>query len=158
MAEVTRGQRRVHRAGTGGFRVYKPGQGARVRWVSAAGAGIIVLGLAAFLQEQLTRVQNQWVEYLVPVGLLVLLGYGIFRLVGQSTSVVNFMIATEGEMKKVSWSSRREVLGATKVVIVTVLALGIILFVVDVVFMLFFERIEVLRIGLIARLFRAGAE
>jgi preprotein translocase SecE subunit len=136
--------------------IYKPGQGAYVRWCSAAGAAIIALGSANFLHEQLTRVQNEWIKFLIPVGLLALIGYGIFRLLGQSRSVVDFMIATEGEMRKVNWSSRREVLGATKVVIAAVIALGIILFVVNVCFIFLFESIGVLRIGMLARIFGTG--
>ena len=145
------------RPGGSALRVYKPGQGAYVRWSSAAGAGIVVLGFANFLHEQLAWF-SEWVRYLIPVALLVLLGYGLFWLLGQSRSVADFMIATEGEMKKVNWSTRREVLGATKVVIVTVIALGAILFLVDIFFMFFFEGIGVLRIGMIARLFGGEAE
>jgi preprotein translocase SecE subunit len=145
-------------SGSSALHVYKPGQGAYLRWGTAAGAGIAVVGLAAFLREQLTRVQNEWVQTLIPAGVMVLLGYLAFRLLGQSRSVVDFMIATEGEMKKVNWSTRREVLGATKVVIATVIALGVILFVVDLFFMFFFETIDVLRIGMTDRLFGGGVE
>ena len=142
--------------GPSAFRIYKPGQGAYVRWGSAAAAGIVVVGFVAFLREQLTRFQNEWIEYLVPAGVLVILAYLIFWALGQVQSVADFMIATEGEMKKVNWSTRREVLGATKVVIVTVIALGVLLFVVDALFMIFFERIGVLRIGMLSQLFRGG--
>jgi preprotein translocase SecE subunit len=136
--------------------IYKPGQGAYVRWCSAAAFAIIALGSANFLYEQLALVQNDWVRFLIPVGLIVVLGYGIFRFLGQSRSVVDFMIATEGEMKKVNWSTRREVLGATRVVIATVIALGVILFAVNVCFIFLFESIGVLRIGMLARLFGGG--
>ena len=146
------------RASGSALHIYKPGQGAYVRWGTAAAAAAVVLGLAHFLREQLTRMDNQWVQYLVPVALLVVLAYGVFRMLGQSRSVVDFMIATEGEMKKVNWSTRREVLGATRVVIATVIALGVILFVVDLFFMFFFEAIGVLRIGMIAGLFGVEAE
>ena len=125
---------------------------------TAAAGGIVLLGFAAFLQEHLARFQNVWVEYLIPVALLVVLGYGVFRLLGQSRSTVDFMIATEGEMKKVNWSTRREVLGATKVVIATVIALGTILFIVNIIFMFIFESIGVLRVDMISKIFRVGAE
>jgi preprotein translocase SecE subunit len=83
----------------------------------------------------------------------VVLFYVIYRLVGRGETVVNFMIATEGEMKKVSWSNRREVIGATKVVIVTTLALAAILFMVDIAFMMAFSAIDVLQIDLLGNLF-----
>jgi len=47
-------------------------------------------------------------------------------------------------MKKVSWSSRKEVVGSTKVVIVTTLIVAMILYGVDIMFRLFFIRLGVL--------------
>ena len=63
------------------------------------------------------------------------------------------MIATEGEMKKVNWSTRREILGSTKVVIVSVIILSMILFLVDVAFMGFFILIGVLKSNILKRIF-----
>lgn len=140
------------------LRLYKSNQGTYVRWGTAAAAGIISLGFAYFVSEQLTMVRNQYVVTLVPVGVLVMMALIIFRLVGQNRTVVDFLVATEGEMKKVNWSTRREVLGATRVVIVTVFAIGLLLFVVDLIFIAFFESIGVLRIGLLAQLFGGGGE
>jgi preprotein translocase subunit SecE len=59
----------------------------------------------------------------------------------------DFMIATEGEMKKVSWSSRREVIGSTKVVIVITILLAALLFLVDLLFQHLFRAIGVLKVG-----------
>ncbi|MBI1827694.1 MAG: preprotein translocase subunit SecE [Planctomycetes bacterium] len=56
------------------------------------------------------------------------------------------MIATEGEMKKVNWSSRREVVGSTKVVILFSMAMALYLFVVDIVFQTLFQAIGVLKL------------
>ena len=145
-------------SGGSAMHLYKPGQGAYVRWGSAAAAGIVVVGFADFIYDELSLVNNEWIQFLIPVAFLLVLAYWAFRLLGQNRSVVDFMIATEGEMKKVNWSTRREVLGATKVVIATVIALGAILFLVDMFFMFFFEAIGVLRIGMLARLFGAEAE
>ncbi|MCH9001912.1 MAG: preprotein translocase subunit SecE [Planctomycetes bacterium] len=55
------------------------------------------------------------------------------------------MIATEGEMKKVSWSSKEEVIGSTKVVIMFTFMLALFLFVVDMVFQQAFRLIGVLK-------------
>ena len=142
--------------GSSAFTIYKPGQGQYTRWCTAIASGVILVGFAAFLREQLTRFQNEWIEYLLPAAALAILMYLLFRLLGKNRTVVDFMIATEGEMKKVNWSTRREVLGATRVVIVTMLSLAIILFVVDMFFMFFFESIGVLRIGMLGRLFGGG--
>jgi preprotein translocase subunit SecE len=58
---------------------------------------------------------------------------------------VDFLIATESEMKKVTWSSRKEVWGATKVVIGMVIFLAVGLFCVDFAFTWFFWKIGVLK-------------
>ncbi len=55
------------------------------------------------------------------------------------------MIATEGEMKKVSWSSKREIIGSTKVVILFTLLMAVFLFVVDLVFQSVFSGIGILK-------------
>ena len=57
----------------------------------------------------------------------------------------DFMIATEGEMKKVNWSTRREIIGSTKVVILFTVLLALLLFVVDLSFQALFSWIGVLK-------------
>jgi preprotein translocase SecE subunit len=57
---------------------------------------------------------------------------------------VEFLIATEGEMKKVNWSSRREVLGSTWVVIAISVLIAAILLVADIAFSSFFRAIDLL--------------
>jgi len=49
------------------------------------------------------------------------------------------MIAAEGEMKKVSWSSRREIAVSTFIVIVVVILVAILLGVTDLSFRMFFD-------------------
>jgi preprotein translocase subunit SecE len=55
------------------------------------------------------------------------------------------MIATEGEMKKVSWSTKNEIIGSTKVVIMFTVLLALVLFVVDLAFQTMFSSIGVLK-------------
>jgi preprotein translocase subunit SecE len=142
------------------LRVIKPGQGIHVRWGTAMGAGLLALAGAHFIWLQLPAFDfgayQFYVRTLVPVVLLLAVAYLIFWAVGRSPKTVDFFIATEGEMKKVNWSTRKEVWGATRVVIVTVMALAIILCVVDVVFMLFFTQIGVLRFDIIHRFLGGG--
>lgn len=140
------------------FKVFKPGQGIHVRWGTAFGAGVMALAGAAFLYEQLRLVGNLWVQNLVPAIVVVALGYVIFLLVGKRRTPVDFMIATEGEMKKVNWSSRKEVLGATKVVIFLILALATMFFIVDNFFILLFSGIGVLKIPIWENMFGVSVE
>jgi preprotein translocase SecE subunit len=49
-------------------------------------------------------------------------------------------------MKKVSWSSRKEIISSTIVVIVTVIVMAVLLMVIDVAFSFLFYRIGVLKV------------
>ncbi|MCB9836008.1 MAG: preprotein translocase subunit SecE [Phycisphaera sp.] len=57
---------------------------------------------------------------------------------------VNFLIATDGEMKKVNWSTRKEVQGSTMVVVIASFLLAMLIFVIDYGFGAFFKLIGVL--------------
>jgi preprotein translocase SecE subunit len=142
------------------FRVMKQGQGIHVRWGTAIGAGALAIALANFVFDQMQRFafaeDNYFVRAGIPVVVLVAAVWFIFWLVGRNPTVVDFMIATEGEMKKVNWSTRKEVWGATKVVIVTVLSLAIMLFLVDMVFIFFFAGVGVLKFDVLRQLFGQG--
>ena len=146
--------------GAAPFRILKAGQGLRVRWGTAIGAGVPAVALADFVWNRLALFdfieRNFTLRTAIPVIVLAAAAYLIFWLVGRQPKVVDFLIATEGEMKKVNWSTRKEVWGATKVVIVTVLALAFILAVVDIVFIAFFSSIGVLKFDLMRQLFGSG--
>ena len=58
--------------------------------------------------------------------LFVILAFLSFWLVNQR-SFADFLIAAEGEMKKVSWSSRQEIAVSTFIVIVVVIVMAILL-------------------------------
>ncbi len=143
--------------GASPFRIIKPGQGLHVRWGTALGAGALALAFANFVWDR-ARVfavidNSDAVHTLIPVVVLVAAAYLIFWIVGRSPRAVDFMIATEGEMKKVNWSTRREVWGATRVVIVTLFALAMILAIVDAVFIVFFSKIGVLKFNVLESFF-----
>jgi len=79
------------------------------------------------------------------VVLVVLLGaIVILYFVAIKKPAVDFLIATDGEMKKVNWSTRKDVLNSTWVVIGASALLGLYLLGFDTVFALFFEAIGVL--------------
>lgn len=74
----------------------------------------------------------------VPAVVVIAMGLLMFWLVNRARTA-DFLIATESEMKKVSWSSRKEIVGSTKVVIVFTIIMAAILFTVDVMFAWLFE-------------------
>ncbi len=133
------------------FELYKRSQGSYTRGGTALGAGILILAGADFMYEQLGVYRNEeaawtlWLQAGVPLLLVVVMGLLTFWVVGVNRKACDFMIATEGEMKKVNWSTRREIIGSTKVVIMFTAMMAVILFVVDIVFMTFFAWIGVLR-------------
>jgi preprotein translocase SecE subunit len=51
------------------------------------------------------------------------------------------MILAEGEMKKVSWSSRKEIAVSTFIVIVVVVIMAVLLGITDLSFKLFFSEV-----------------
>ncbi|MHC4193214.1 MAG: preprotein translocase subunit SecE [Planctomycetota bacterium] len=121
------------------FDIYKRGQGKYTRLCTAFGVAIIVgLGCWALYKRLEATDLGLWTVTMVPAGLFVVLGLLIFSLVNRP-SIADFMIAAEGEMKKVSWSSRREIAVSTFIVIVVVIVMAVILGVADMGFRLFFE-------------------
>ena len=139
------------RKGRSFFEVYKRGQGPYTRGGTALGAGILIAAGGHFVYEQLEVFRDEgsawtlWMQAGITLAFLVGLGLLTYWVAGVNRKACDFMIATEGEMKKVSWSTRREIIGSTKVVILFTILLAVILFAVDIVFMTFFAWIGVLR-------------
>jgi preprotein translocase subunit SecE len=127
------------------FDIYKRGQGKYTRLCSAF-AGAIIVGAGCWRLYQKLNVwltgmppnTKMWVERMVPVGLFAAFALFIFWLVNKQ-SVADFMIASEGEMKKVSWSSRQEIVVSTTIVIIVVILTAILLGATDITFRTFFN-------------------
>jgi preprotein translocase subunit SecE len=114
--------------------------------LSAVGAGVLLLGGAAWLWRELEVLRSENAIYIragIVVGLLVALG-GLVWWVFNKPRVVDFMIATESEMKKVNWPSRREIIGSTWIVICGTLLIAFLLFAVDMLFARLFSGIGIL--------------
>lgn len=80
------------------------------------------------------------------VSLVMLLGSVLlYWIVATRPASVEFLIATDGEMRKVNWSTRKNIVDSTLVVILWSVALATTLFVVDYLFSLFFRAIGVLQ-------------
>lgn len=135
----------------GGFlTAYKPEQGIYTRRSTFVGLALLIVWGAYFLNDQLSGYQGSeaWRLLVTPgiaIAAAVMMGALAWRLAFVSRKSSDFMIATEGEMKKVSWSTRREVIGSTKVVIVFTALLAILLFSVDVAFQSLFSWLGVLK-------------
>jgi preprotein translocase SecE subunit len=120
------------------FDIYKRGQGKNTRLWSGLGAALIVaLGCMRLYTKLEASDLGLWVEVMVPAGVVVALWLLIFLAVNKPT-IADFMITAEGEMKKVSWSSRKEIAVSTFIVIFVVVFMAILLGVTDFSFQLFF--------------------
>lgn len=141
---------RADKPTAGFFDTYRPGQGGRVRWGTAAAAALLIIWASGFVFEKLGIIETQQTRIGLQIGFTVaiLLGGGIwaYHMLSKSRRTVDFLIATEGEMKKVNWSTRKEVIGSTKVVIFVMVAMALILFIVDFGLLEFFSAINVLRL------------
>jgi preprotein translocase subunit SecE len=123
------------------FGIYKPGQGRYTRLGSAFGFGlVVVLGCLLLYQKLEGADLGLWVATMVPVGISAGFALLIFWL-SNKPLVADFLIAAEGEMKKVSWSSRKEIAVSTFIVIMLVVIMAILLGVADLSFKLFFTEV-----------------
>ena len=123
------------------FDIYKRGQGKYTRLCSAFGAAIIAgLGCLQLYKKLDATDLGLWVKTMVPAMLFVVFGLLIFWLVNK-VSIADFMIAAEGEIKKVSWSSRKEIAVSTFIVIAVVILMAVSLGTADLSFKLFFTEV-----------------
>lgn len=111
--------------------LYKRNQGRIARQVTfAAVATLVALGawqLSVYWQDQ-----SPAFRYAVPSVLFVVGMWLSYRIVNIA-SFADFLIAVEGEMAKVSWPNRTELIRSSIVVIVTIILLAAVLFAYDLI-------------------------
>ena len=122
------------------LKIYKQGQGKNSRLWTAMVLLVIVAAGCWRLHLKLQAQDNVWLETLVPA-LICAVFAAVIYWVSNLPTVADFLIAAEGEIKKVSWSSRKEIVNSTMIVIsvVAILATGIGL--VDLGFQVFFRQV-----------------
>jgi preprotein translocase SecE subunit len=152
--------------GRSSFTIYKKGQGYWTRMGTALAVGLLIALTTGFFYQQLPP----WLTPLftadnptpqqglagastartvtLVICAAILIGFSLlaWRIMNKP-SHADFLIATDGEMKKVNWTSRRELIGSTKVVIVFMFFIAFILFGIDIIFGYFFQLINVLDTG-----------
>ena len=122
--------------------VYKRNQGRIARQVTFAAIAIIV-ALGAWRLSIYWQTSEPVYHYAIP-GLILLTGLWVaYRLVNLP-NFADFLIAVEGEMAKVSWPSRGELIRSSIVVILTIVLLGAILFTYDLVWKVILKALRVL--------------
>jgi len=123
--------------------VYKPTQGKYARvWTGVALAALVAVG-AWRLFEMLKGSSSLSERYGIPAAVGLGLAWIIYRMLSYPP-FADFLIATEAEMNKVSWTSREDLKRATGVVMVTVVLVSVFLFGVDWAWSSFLQVIGIL--------------
>ena len=154
----------------GFFHIYKSGQGYWTRMGTALGALLIAGLVIYFLYQHLptwllpafdhsaqitdlnarVAAANRAVKLArdtsvgICAGFLLAFGLLTFWLMNKPSNA-DFLIATDSEMKKVNWTSRKELIGSTKVVIIFMFLIAFLLFSFDILFGYLFYFMGVLK-------------
>ncbi len=123
------------------MQMYKPGQGKYSRLGTFFAVAITVAIGCYRLYEMLGASDlSFWITAMIPVVIFAALA-GVTGWLMNKPAVADFLIAAEGELKKVNWSSRKEVAVSTFVVIVVVILMAALLGATDFVFQLVFQKL-----------------
>jgi preprotein translocase subunit SecE len=125
--------------------IYKSGQGYWTRTLTAVGAAALVIAGLAWI---LPYIRHANYELEIRSGLVVVVLAAVAALLWwllNKPRIADFMIATEQEMKKVAWPSRRDLVTFTMVVIAGTLLMALLLWLVDLGFVTFFRAINILQ-------------
>jgi preprotein translocase SecE subunit len=146
--------RRTEPRSGGFFTIYKKGQGYWTRMGTLAGVTLLGVMLAYTLWVQIPvtffepdeagQITGRKVGGAIAAGFLLIYSFIAIRLMNKPSNV-DFLIATDSEMKKVNWTSRRELIGSSKVVIVFMFLIALYLFLNDIVWGYLMHWIHVLR-------------
>jgi preprotein translocase subunit SecE len=123
--------------------LFKPMQGWYARLYTALGLGVIAAAGVWHVYESSIDYTPAW-RLGIPTALALGLGWLIFRIV-HFQQFAEFLIATEAEMNKVSWTSKDDLYRATTVVLATVALMAVFLFVVDWLWLFILRNIGVLQ-------------
>ena len=124
------------------FEIYKKGQGNLARLVTGVGALFIVGFGSLALREYLKASTAKIAVATINLELGMLLAFVVFVACAAVVAwqvlmahwLVDFLILTEAELRKVSWPTKRDLYQQTIVVIVVSVMIGIVVLIVDLIF------------------------
>ena len=137
-------------AAKGYFTIYKKGQGYWTRMGTAIGAGLLGLMISFELYNQIqpflhgSARRDRGIALGVAFAFLAIYSGFCFWFINKPTTA-EFLIATDSEMKKVNWTTRAELIGSTKIVILFMFLIALYLFLCDLLFGGFFHLVGVLK-------------
>jgi preprotein translocase SecE subunit len=128
--------------------IKKFGQGYWTRVMSVVGFGLLAVLGSIWLWRMLETVNVGFPAIYLASGVatlfLAIIGVAIWWFVGWNARSVDFLVATEGEMKKVNWSTKQELVGSTVVVIAVVIIISLFCWFFDFIFSTLFVWMKVL--------------
>jgi preprotein translocase subunit SecE len=125
--------------------LYKPMQGWYARVYTGLALGLIAAAGGMRVYETSKEYEPIW-RISLPAAFAVVLGWIIFRIV-QFPPFAEFLVATEAEMNKVSWTNKEDLIRSTTVVLMTVVLMAVFLFVVDRLWTFILQMLGVLQFG-----------
>jgi preprotein translocase subunit SecE len=125
--------------------LYKPMQGWYARVYTGLALGLIAAAGGWRVHEASMEYTAAW-HFGLTAAFAVILGWMIFRIV-QFPPFAEFLIATEAEMNKVSWTNKEDLIRSTTVVLLTVVLMAAFLFVVDRLWTIILHMLGVLQFG-----------
>ena len=136
----------VARSSGGFFSIWKKGQGFWTRLGTGVAAAGLILLTANFIFSQIRAPlqDHRAVLYGIVAGFAVVGAVLVWWAMNRPKNA-DFLIATDSEMKKVNWTTQKELIGSTKVVILFMFAIAAMLFAVDILFGYLFYALHVLR-------------
>lgn len=133
---------------TGFFHVYKSGQGYWTRMMTFLGSMLIGTLTSGFLYSVVkSHYEGPKTHVLIGAVVFFVLWALMTQWIMNKPRNAEFLIATDDEMKKVNWTSRAELIGSTKVVILFMFLMTAALFLIDIIFSQFFYMIRILPVG-----------
>jgi preprotein translocase subunit SecE len=126
--------------------LYKPMQGWYARVYTAAGLGLIACAGVWRIHEATLELQWLILRLSMPTIFALIFAWLVFRII-EFPPFAEFLIATEAEMNKVSWTSKDDLFRATTVVLSTVLVMAVFLYLVDTLWTFVLRMIGVLQFG-----------
>lgn len=131
--------------------IYKSGQGYWTRIMSVVGFGLLLLLGAVWIFDLIDSrgtggVTTRYVAFGVGLAVAIVGAVVIYYYCGVNQRSVDFFVATEGEMKKVNWSTRREIIGSTALVLIISASISILCWVLDTVWAVAMRGLGVLQV------------
>ena len=127
-------------------KLYKPGQGMLVRWIAFGLVSLMVLFGCNSLYHFVAARSDWWMTviftfpvvdlavtygFVISLAVAALLCFVAYVFVPNHPRCAEFLIETEGELKKVNWPPRHEFLGSSFIVILSVMIISLYLMLVD---------------------------